>query len=106
MECPARLFRLDVGRPDHLAPFLSFLTDELAEIGGREHEWRAAQVGKAGLHLRVGEGRIDFSIELLNDFGWGPFRRSDAKPGARLVARQELSHGRNVWQDRRARRRG
>jgi hypothetical protein len=25
-------FRLDVGRPDHLGPFLSFLSDELAEI--------------------------------------------------------------------------
>ena len=28
-------FRLDVGRPDHLAPLLGFFRDELAEIGGR-----------------------------------------------------------------------
>ena len=29
------LLRLDVGRPDHLAPLLSFVGDELAEVGGR-----------------------------------------------------------------------
>jgi hypothetical protein len=27
-------FWLDVGRPDHLAPLLGFVGDELAEIGG------------------------------------------------------------------------
>jgi hypothetical protein len=26
-------FRLDVGRPDHLAPLLGLVSDELAEIG-------------------------------------------------------------------------
>ena len=31
---PASL-RLDVGRPDHLAPLLGFVGDELAEVGGR-----------------------------------------------------------------------
>ena len=29
------LFRLDVRRPDHLAPLLGFIRDELAEITGR-----------------------------------------------------------------------
>src|SRR5215470_14662832 len=29
------LRRFDVGRPDHLAPFLSLVRDEFAEIGGR-----------------------------------------------------------------------
>jgi hypothetical protein len=28
------LLRLDVGRSDHLAPFLRFVRDELAELGG------------------------------------------------------------------------
>jgi hypothetical protein len=27
-------FRLDAGRPDHLAPLLGFFGDELAEVGG------------------------------------------------------------------------
>ena len=31
-----RLLRLDIGRPDHLAPLLGFLSDELAEVGRRE----------------------------------------------------------------------
>ncbi len=31
---PARSLRLDVGRPDHLAPFLGFCGDELAEVCG------------------------------------------------------------------------
>jgi hypothetical protein len=31
----SRSLRLDVRRPDHLAPLLGFLRDELAEFGGR-----------------------------------------------------------------------
>ena len=37
--------RLDVGGPDHLAPFLGFVGDELAEIGGRECEHVATEIG-------------------------------------------------------------
>jgi hypothetical protein len=29
------LLRLDVSCPDHLGPFLGFVGDELAEVGGR-----------------------------------------------------------------------
>jgi len=29
-----RLFWIDIGRPNHLAPFLEFVGDELAEVGG------------------------------------------------------------------------
>ena len=32
------LLRLDVGRPDHLAPLLGVVGDELAEVGGRARE--------------------------------------------------------------------
>jgi hypothetical protein len=28
----------DVGRPDHLAPLLGFVRDELAEVGGRAYK--------------------------------------------------------------------
>jgi hypothetical protein len=33
MEYVAWSFRLDIGRPDHLAPLLSFLGDVLPEVG-------------------------------------------------------------------------
>src|SRR5262245_38957090 len=58
-------FRLDAREFDHLAPFLRFVGDELAKVGGREREHVATQVGKPRLHLGIGEGRIDLLVELL-----------------------------------------
>jgi hypothetical protein len=37
---------LDVGCPDHLAPLLDFVSDELAKLGRRSSKNRAAEVGK------------------------------------------------------------
>src|SRR6186713_39803 len=45
--------RLDVGRPDHLAPLLGLVGDELAEVGGRKREHVAAQFGKPRLQLGI-----------------------------------------------------
>jgi len=36
---------LDVCGPDHVAPLLNFIGDELAEFGGRGDEWCASKVG-------------------------------------------------------------
>ena len=47
--------RLDAGGLDHLRPLLGFVGDELTEVGGREREHVAAQVGKLRLDFRVGE---------------------------------------------------
>ena len=45
MECVAStLLRLDVGRPDHLAPLLGFVGNERPEIGRRATEDNATQV--------------------------------------------------------------
>jgi hypothetical protein len=46
MEYPrtASLVRLDVGSPDHLAPFLSVVCEELAEVRRRSSQQRAAEV--------------------------------------------------------------
>src|SRR5262245_10449865 len=55
--------RLDVGRPDHLAPLLGFVGDELAEIGGRADKRRASKVGKPRLYLGIGEAAL---ISLLS----------------------------------------
>src|SRR5215831_18385489 len=54
--------RLDVGRPDHLGPFLGLLGDELAEVGGRTDERCATQIGEPRLDRGIGEARIDFRI--------------------------------------------
>src|SRR5262249_48836802 len=61
---------LDIGRSDHLAPLLGFVGDELAEVAGRARKHSATKVGKARLHLGVGEGGVDFAIELVDVFSW------------------------------------
>src|SRR5262249_40207827 len=43
--------RLDVGRPDHLAPFLGFVGDELAKVCGRDDKRRHTQNGEPRFYL-------------------------------------------------------
>src|SRR5262249_20909589 len=94
---------LDVGGPDHLAPFVGFFGDQLAELGRRSRQRRAAEVSETGLHLRIGESRVDLFVELVDDLGRrGPWY-AEAVPITHLVARQELTHGRDVRQCLRAR---
>ena len=57
-------FRLDVRDPDHLAPLLGFVGDELSEVGGRARKHRATEVGKPRLHLGIGKGCVDLLVEL------------------------------------------
>ena len=52
------LLGLDVGRPDHLTPFLGFLSRQLPEFSWRHRHELAAELGKTGLQLRVGQYRI------------------------------------------------
>src|SRR5262245_15406935 len=98
-----RSVRLDVEGLDHLAPLLGFIGDELAEVGGRTRKHRAAEVSEMGLHFRVVESRVNFLVELVNNLRRCVLGRADAIPLARLVARQELTHGRDVRQHVRAR---
>src|SRR5215467_136205 len=98
--------RFDVGGPDHLAPFLGFFGDQLAELGRRSRQRRAAEVSETGLHLRVVESRVDLLIELVDDLGRRGLRYAEAVPITPLVGRQELTHGRDVRQRVRARRSG
>jgi len=44
-----RSLHLDIGSPNHLAPLLGFVGDELAKIGGREREHVATEVSKPRL---------------------------------------------------------
>jgi hypothetical protein len=71
-KCPVGerpLFRLDVGRTDHLATLLGSVGDQPAEFSGRPHKYRAAQVGKPRLDLGIGNSRIDLPVELVDDLG-------------------------------------
>jgi hypothetical protein len=51
----AVLLRLDGSCPNHLAPFLSFVGDQLVEVGGRAGKCGGAQLGKPRLNLGIGE---------------------------------------------------
>jgi hypothetical protein len=55
--------------PDHLAPFLSLVSDDFGEVSGRDGKWNAAQVGKPYLHLGVCEHRIDLVVKPVDDLG-------------------------------------
>jgi hypothetical protein len=57
-----RLICLDAGEPDHLSPFIGFVSDELTEVGWRSSEHHAAQIGKAHFHLGIGEGGVDLIV--------------------------------------------
>jgi hypothetical protein len=66
----------------------------------------STKVGKPRLHLGVGEARIDLLVELVDDLGWRVLGRTKAIELPRLVARHEVTHGRDVWQPLPARRGG
>src|SRR5262249_60591981 len=63
--------RLDVGRPDYLAPLLGFVGGELSKVGGRAWKHRAAQGGEARLVLGVSGGGSEFLGVFRGDFGGG-----------------------------------
>src|SRR5262249_1016614 len=64
-----RSVRLDAGIVNHLAPLLSFVRDELAEVGSRAWKCGGAPLGKPRLHVGIGKSRVDLRVELVDDFG-------------------------------------
>src|SRR5262249_5307827 len=94
---------LDVGRADYLGPFLRFLGNEFAETRWRERKLSTTFVVKPDLYFGIGECGVDFTVELADNFGRRVVRGSDAEPSTRLVARYEVSYGRDVGQHLRAR---
>src|SRR5262249_58052586 len=99
-----RSLRFNAGCPNHLRPLFLVIYDELAEVGGRAGNHRAAKIGKPRLHLGIDEGRINFLVELVDDFGRRVPGRGKAKPPACLVARPEICHGTAIRQSLLARR--
>src|SRR5262249_11506295 len=71
-----RSFRLDVGGPDDLAPFLRFVGDELCKISGGTREWHHAQISKSSYCFVV-----------------SAFAQSDGVPMGGLIARHKIAHG-------------
>src|SRR6516165_10725334 len=98
--------RFDAHELHHLAPFLGFVGDELSKIGGRADKWCAAEVSQPRPDFGIAETRVDCLVELVNNLRWCVLGRTDAEPGARLVARHKFAHGRDVRQCVRARRGG
>src|SRR5262249_34856260 len=95
--------RLDADGLDHFGPLLGFLGDEPAKVCGQARKRRAAQAGKLRLELGVGEARVNFLVELVNNLRRCGLGRADAIPLARLEARQEFSHSWDARQRLRAR---
>src|SRR5258707_12697893 len=91
---PRSSIRLDVGIPDHLAPLLGVVDNELAELGGRGCIRLQAQIDEPRLELRAGKRLIHELIEDGEDLRRRVSRRADPLPTARLVARPKFA---NRW---------
>src|SRR5262249_22498387 len=93
-----RSFRLDARELYHLAPLLGFFGNVFAEVAGRALNHGATKLGKTRLNLGVGKACIDLAVKLLDSIDGRVLWRAHAHPSDRLVARRELSHGRDVRQ--------
>src|SRR5262249_13113053 len=93
---------LDAGELDYLAPLLRLVGNEPSKVSGREREHIATEFSKSRLKLRISKACIDLRVELFDDLGRHGLRRAHAEPRARLVARNELTQGRDVRQYARA----
>ena len=90
--------RLDIGRPDHLAPLLGFVCDELAEVSRRAGKDRAAEVDESRLQLRIVETSVDLTVKSVDDLNGRLLGCTDAKYRARFVTWDEVAYCRDVWQ--------
>src|SRR5262245_21092190 len=101
-----RLHWLDVGRHNHLAPFLDFVGDEFTEISGRASKHRAAQIGKPCFEFWICNADIDFLVQSFDELCGRALRSTNAVPCTCLVVRQRVAQNRNVRQHIRPRRGG
>src|SRR5262245_10419828 len=92
--------RLRARELDDLCPFVGFFRNAPCVLARRERKHLAAKVGKACLHLRVGEGGIDLPVERVDDLRRRVLRRADAGPRARLKTRHTVAKWRDVGKRR------
>src|SRR5262249_58653911 len=88
--------RLDVGRPDHLAPLLGLRRHIGAELRGGEDHRSGGRIGEPRLDDRVCEPVINLAVEALDDLVWRTPRNADTLPRARFEARHEVAYGRDI----------
>src|SRR5262249_41216763 len=77
-----------------LAHFSVFFGNELAEFEGRADKRRGSG-RNARLYSWVGESRVYFLIELVDDLGRRGLRCADAEPETCFVARHKLTDSRH-----------
>src|SRR5262249_49794386 len=74
------LLRLDVGRPDHLAPLLGLIGDELSELNSAHRHRHVAYLSHPRLDLGFDETGVDLTIERLDDLGRRTTRGDNTNP--------------------------
>src|SRR5215831_11521467 len=100
-ETPSRRGRslgLCTGNFHDLRPFVSFLADELGELGGGSCICLITQVGDPRFDFGIGKARVDLLVQQFDQFRWRIPRRANAMPSTSLVARQKFSNRWNVRQ--------
>src|SRR5215831_5304711 len=98
-----RLLRLDTRELHHLSPFLSFLGDELGEVGRRAGKYFTAEFRHSRRHHRLGERPVDLPIEPLDDLARGALGNANAEEAGHRVARDNIANHWNVRQHPQAR---
>src|SRR5262249_57413666 len=91
--------RLDVGRPDRLAPLLCFFANKLAEVEGRAGKCRRTQIGEPCLYLGFGKSNVYLLVQFVDNFERRVLWCGYAKPITGLETRDELTDGRYLWQN-------
>src|SRR5215470_991691 len=95
---PRRSFRLCAREVHYLGPLLRLFSDELPEVSGRASKCGTAHVSELRLDPRIGEGRVDLLVELIDYFdgrvSWCAYAHAEAC----LIARHKIGHRRDVRQ--------
>src|SRR5438128_1698530 len=92
----SQLFKLDVRRADHLAPFLGRADDKLIKLGWRARKHGGGEVTDPRPDLGIGEPRIDLLVELIDHLDGRAPGSSNPNPGAGLETRLEIAERRDV----------
>src|SRR5262249_24112615 len=78
--------QLDVGRPDHLAPFFNFPRNERFEFVGGVCDCCCTQIGHSRFDVGVRKSCIRFFVKLVNSFDRCVLGNADTIPATRLIA--------------------